>query len=128
MLNCSAFYSVIAWRVMYVCQLGRQCPEMDGEVIFEPSDWESVYSILGLPVPAEGCPSLNDVVRAIARLGGFIDRPKNDTGTKHCRHSAECASRWPAPSPDSRLFSAQKLPAPQGRFDVMIMLFVRLAV
>jgi len=51
-LNCLAFYSVIAWRVMYVCHLGRQCPEMDCEVIFEPSEWKSVYTILGLPVPA----------------------------------------------------------------------------
>jgi hypothetical protein len=81
-LNCLAFYSVIAWRVMYVCHLGRQCPEMDCEVIFEPSEWKSVYTILGLPVPSHGCPSLNDVVRAIARLGGFIDRPKNDPGTQ----------------------------------------------
>lgn len=37
---------------------------------------------MDLPIPAEGCPSLNELVRAIAKLGGFIDRPKNDPGTQ----------------------------------------------
>jgi hypothetical protein len=81
-LNCLAFYSVVAWRVMYVCYLGRECPEMDCEVIFEPSEWKSVYTILDLEFPAAGCPSLNELVRAIACLGGFIDRPKNNPGTQ----------------------------------------------
>ena len=31
-LNCLAFYSVVAWRLMYVCYLGRECPEIDCEV------------------------------------------------------------------------------------------------
>ena len=81
-LNCLAFYSVVAWRLMYVCYLGRECPEIDCEVIFEPSEWKSVYTILNIEFPAEGCPRLNDLVRAIARLGGFIDRPKNHPGTQ----------------------------------------------
>lgn len=81
-LNCLVFYSVVAWRVMYVCQLGRQCPEMDCEVIFEPSEWKSVYTILGLWIPRADCSSLNELVRATARLGGFINRPKNDPGTQ----------------------------------------------
>src|SRR5690606_15635920 len=65
--NALAFFSVIAWRVMYVCHLGRECPEMDCEVVFEPSEWKSVFSVLGKPIPRTGCPSLNEVVRAIAR-------------------------------------------------------------
>ena len=80
-LNCVAFYCIVAWRLMYICHLGRECPDMDCEIIFEPSEWKSVYVTLGIPLPAEGCPKLNEVVRAIARLGGFIDRPKNDPGT-----------------------------------------------
>jgi hypothetical protein len=80
--NALAFFSVIAWRVMYVSHLGRDCPEMDCEVMFEPSEWKSVYRVLGIPIPATGCPSLNDVVRAIARLGGFMNRPKDHPGTQ----------------------------------------------
>lgn len=108
-LNCLAFYSVIAWRVMYVCHLGRQCPEMDCEVIFEPSEWKSVYTIVGLSIPEVGCPSLNELVRAIARLGGFIDRPKNDPGTQTLwvglQRCYDLSNAWNAFGPGSKNFS-----------------------
>lgn len=81
-LNCLALYSVVAWRLMYICHLGRECPEIDCEVIFEPSEWKSVYVTLGMKLPENGRPTLNEVVRAIARLGGFIDRPNNHPGTQ----------------------------------------------
>ncbi len=80
--NCLALMSVLAWRLMYVCYLGRECPDIDCEVIFTPGEWKSVYAILDLPEPAEGCPKLRDLVRAIASLGGFIDRPKNEPGAQ----------------------------------------------
>ena len=38
--------------------------------------------MLRIEAPKEGSPRLNDVVRAIARLGGFVDRPKNEPGTQ----------------------------------------------
>lgn len=109
-LNCLAFYSVIAWRLMYVCHLGRECPEIDCEVIFEPSEWKSVYTILGEEIPTAGCPSLNDLVRAIARLGGFIDRPKNHPGTQTLwvglQRSYDLSNAWNAFGPGSKNFSA----------------------
>jgi hypothetical protein len=46
-------------------------------VIFEPSESKSVYATLGIKFSETGCPNLNEVVRAIARLGGFMDRLKN---------------------------------------------------
>jgi len=55
---------------------------VDCEIIFEPSEWNIVYTVLGIELPETGCPRLGDVVRAIARLGGFVDRPKNDPGTQ----------------------------------------------
>ena len=109
-LNCLAFYSVVAWRVMYVCHLGRQCPEMDCEVLFEPSEWKSVYAVLGEPVPEEGCPSLNEVVRMISRLGGFIDRRKNDPGTQTLwvglQRCYDLSNAWNTFGPGSKNFSA----------------------
>jgi hypothetical protein len=80
--NCLAFLSIVAWRLMYICHMGRECPDIECEVIFEPSEWKSVYVTLGIEFPETGCPTLNEVIRAIARLGGFMDRPKNEPGTQ----------------------------------------------
>jgi hypothetical protein len=110
-LNCLALYSVVAWRLMYVCYLGRECPELDCEVIFEPSEWKSVYTILDIEFPAEGCPKLNELVRAIARLGGFIDRPKNDPGTQTLwvglQRSYDLSNAWNAFGPGSKKLAHQ---------------------
>jgi hypothetical protein len=106
MLNCLAFYSVVAWRVMYICYLGRECPDLDCEVLFEPSEWKSVYAILRLPLPEEGCPKLNDLVRAIARLGGFMNRPKSHPGTQTLwiglQRSYDLSNAWNAFGPGSK--------------------------
>jgi hypothetical protein len=105
-LNCLAFFSVVAWRLMYVCYLGRECPELDCEVIFEPSEWKSVYTILHIDFPAAGCPTLNELVRAIARLGGFIDRKKNHPGTQTLwvglQRSYDLSNAWNAFGPGSK--------------------------
>jgi len=105
-LNCLAFYSVVAWRLMYLCHLGRECPDIECEVVFEPSEWKSVYTILGEDIPAQGCPSLRDMVRAIARLGGFIDRPKNHPGTQTLwnglQRSYDLSNAWNAFGPGSK--------------------------
>ena len=37
-LNCLAVYSLAAWRIQMLCRLGRTCPDLDCEVIFEPSE------------------------------------------------------------------------------------------
>lgn len=109
-LNALAFYSIVAWRVMYVCHLGRECPDMDCEIIFEPSEWKSVYTILGRPLPEHGCPSLNDLVRAVAMLGGFMDRPNNEPGTQTLwiglQRSYDLSNAWNAFGPGSKKFSA----------------------
>lgn len=105
-LNCLAFYSVVAWRVMYICHLGRECPDMDCEVLFEPSEWKSVYAVLGLKIPKHGCPKLNDLVRAIAQLGGFINRPNNHPGTQTLwiglQRCFDLSNAWNAFGPGSK--------------------------
>ena len=57
LMNCVAVYSIIAWRIMYLCRLGRECPDLDCEVVLEPSEWKAVYATLNghtgsTPVPA----------------------------------------------------------------------------
>lgn len=80
-LNCLAVYSIVAWRVMYLCRLGRECPDISCEVVFTEGEWKSVYSVVkrSQPLP-ENPPTLNAMIRMVASLGGFIDRPKNEPG------------------------------------------------
>ena len=76
MLACTAIYLIVAWRTLYVCRLGRSCPDIDCELIFDPSEWKSVWSVThrGTPLPAKP-PPLSVMVRLIACLGGYVDRP-----------------------------------------------------
>ena len=76
MLACTAVYVIVAWRTLYVCRLGRSCPDMDCELIFDPAEWQSVWSVChrGKPLPSKP-PPLSEMVRLIARLGGYVDRP-----------------------------------------------------
>jgi len=76
MLTCVAIYMIVAWRTLYVCRLGRSCPDMPCDLVFEPAEWQSVWSVThqGEPLPPKP-PPLSEMIRWIARLGGYVDRP-----------------------------------------------------
>ena len=73
--NCVALYMIIAWRVMYVLGMGRAYPGLNCQLIFNESEWKSVYCKLhkkqALPATA---PTLGEMVILVARLGGFLAR------------------------------------------------------
>lgn len=73
-LNCLAVYLVVAWRIMMLCRLGRACPDMECEAIFEPSEWKSVYMAVHRRQPPVQCPQLNDMIQMVASLGGYVRR------------------------------------------------------
>lgn len=66
-------YMVVAWRIAALMRLGRSGPDMDAQVMFEPDEWKAAYILNKLP-PPQSPPKLNDVVRLVARLGGFLAR------------------------------------------------------
>ncbi len=82
LLNCLAVYSIIAWKIMYLCHLGRECPDLDCEIIFEPSEWKSVYMTVRQQDPPSTPPSLNEMIRIIASLGGYVIRRSTQPGTQ----------------------------------------------
>lgn len=70
-----ALYAIIAWRIMYAALLARTTPEMACTVLLEQAEWQALYCrIHQTPVPCAEPPSLQQVVRWIAKLGGFIGR------------------------------------------------------
>jgi hypothetical protein len=80
LLNCLAVYSIIAWKIMYLCRLGRTCPDLDCEIIFAPSEWKSVYMIVRREEPPVTPPTLNEMIRMIATLGGYVNRRTTQPG------------------------------------------------
>ncbi len=69
-----AFYMIIAWRVLFLTMLGRECPEMPCDTVFADEEWQAVYLVTQRKPPPEQPPSLDAMVRMVATLGGFLNR------------------------------------------------------
>lgn len=68
-----ALFMVVAWRIARLMRLGRTCPELDAQLLFEPDEWRAAF-ILNRKTPPDTPPCLNEVVRLVAMLGGFLAR------------------------------------------------------
>ena len=75
LLPCVAVYLIVAWRTLMVCRLGRSCPEMDCEAIFEPAEWKSVWAVTQGESPPRTPPTLGLMIRLVAQLGGYVNHP-----------------------------------------------------
>ena len=71
-----ALFMVVAWRITYLMRLGRNCPDLDATLFFSADEIRGTYLLTKQPKPPQP-PRLNEVVRLIARIGGFLGR-KND--------------------------------------------------
>lgn len=80
--NCLAVYTIIAWKILYLCRLARDCPDLNCEVVFEPSQWQPVYLIVKKNTLPATPPTLNEMIRMIASLGGYVIRTKTKPGTQ----------------------------------------------
>ena len=69
-----AFYMIIAWRVLLLTHLGRTCPDMPCDVVFDEAEWKAVYLVTQRQAPPTEPPSLDRMVRLVATLGGFLNR------------------------------------------------------
>lgn len=74
LLPCLAVYLIVAWRTLYVCRLGRACPDVSCESVFEPTEWKSVWKVVQRTDPPAVPPPLEKMVRLVAQLGGYIDQ------------------------------------------------------
>jgi hypothetical protein len=72
---CLAVYQIVAWRTLYVCHLGRTSPDLNCEAVFDPSEWKSVWMAVHRKTPPRKPPRLENMLRAIAQLGGYVNRP-----------------------------------------------------
>jgi len=71
---CLALYLIVAWRVLYVLKLGRDCPQLLCDAIFSEAEWKSVYVIANqMPAPKTP-PALQVIIPLIAGMGGYLGR------------------------------------------------------
>ena len=67
-----ALYSVVAWRIAHLMRMGRTCPDLDAKLFLEPDEIEAAYLLNDQLAQPE--PRLNDVLRMVAKAGGFLAR------------------------------------------------------
>jgi len=68
-----ALFMVVSWRIARLMRLGRTCPDLPASLMFDPDEIKAAYVLTQKPLPAVP-PRLNEVVRRVAMLGGFLAR------------------------------------------------------
>ncbi len=109
LLPCLAVYLIVAWRTLFVCRLGRECPDLDCEAVFEPSEWKAVWVAVHNKKPPKKAPGLRAMVHLIAGLGGYVERPKSEPGPQTVwiglQRMHDLAWAWDTFGPGARLVS-----------------------
>jgi len=74
---------IIAWRILYLVMIGRHSPEIPCECVFSKEEWQTTYVIVHRKKPPQIPPSLNEMIRMVASLGGYLNRKSDpDPGIK----------------------------------------------
>ena len=67
-------YLIIAWRILHLVALGRDCPQLPCEVVFAPEEWQAAWLVAKRQPPPETPPTLGEMTRMVADFGGFLGR------------------------------------------------------
>lgn len=68
-----AVYLVVSWRLARLVKLGRTHPDLEAGALFTETEWKGAYILAKKAIP-KTAPSIREVVRQIAMLGGFLGR------------------------------------------------------
>jgi len=68
-----AVYMVVAWRLARLVRLGRTHPDLSASALLTEAEWKGAY-ILAKKKPPTQPPTIREVIRQIAMLGGFLGR------------------------------------------------------
>ncbi len=77
LLNALAMYMIVAWRIHNITMAGRAYPDASCEVVFAPREWHTLYTMQHHRHPPPTPPPLREMVRSLARLGGFLARARD---------------------------------------------------
>lgn len=72
--NCLAFYKIIAWRIMYLTQMNRECPTLPCDAVFDDCEWMSVWQVVTQTELPPTTPTLSEFMSLLTQLGGYNNR------------------------------------------------------
>ena len=72
---------IIAWYIMFVTLLGREYPNLPGDIIFSEQEID-ILKEYAIYRNGEISNSLGDITTQIARIGGYIDNKEDDPGSE----------------------------------------------
>jgi hypothetical protein len=111
LLPCLGLFLIVAWRTLFVCRLGRECPDLDCEAIFEPSEWKAVWMAVHKKNPPKKVPRLAAMVYLIAGLGGYVERPNSEPGAQTVwiglQRMYDLAWAWDSFGPGAKISSSR---------------------
>ena len=71
---CLMVYLVVAWRVLNLMMLGRECPNLPCDVLLTEAEWKSAWRISRGTAPPSEVPKLGEMLKIIAGFGGHLGR------------------------------------------------------
>ena len=69
-----ALNMIVAWRIMHVMMLGRECPDLPCDIAFDDDEWQAVYATVKKQPPPAQPPRMKEMIGLIASLGGWLGR------------------------------------------------------
>lgn len=55
-------YMLIAWRILSLTMIGRECPELPCSVLFDQEEWEAVYIVTHKKPPPKEPLTVNQMI------------------------------------------------------------------
>jgi len=104
--NCLAFYKIIAWRIMYLTYLNRECPTLPCDAMFDDCEWKSVWRVVTKKELPKRPPTLSAFMKLLTQLGGYNNRktespPGPQPVWVGIRRMTDLATAWIVFGPDA---------------------------
>lgn len=103
--NALAFYNIIAWRILYLTYLNRECPDLPCTAMFDDAEWKSVWRVVKKQSLPSSPPTLSEMMRLVAELGGHNNRASDRPAGPECiwmglRRTIDFATAWQTFGPE----------------------------
>jgi len=106
---CLAFYKIIAWRVLSLTHLNRECPSLPCTAVFTHDEWQPVWRVTTQQELPDSVPTLFEFIRLLASLGGYNNRPNEPPPGPQpiwvgLRRTCDFAQAWQSFGPPNKTY------------------------